>query len=377
VSAALLLSILLFAGSSRRAEAQAPPAKPAADAAPVQAPEEKPAELRMYDVGDLVQAAPDRPLGSGVLPPTQLNGILGSRAYSNNYPFNNTPNRSPETAEQSLENLVKLIEEQIAPDSWRETGGVTGSISVHERLLVVRQTPDAQRQVTELLDLLRKSRQGGKVVTIHSDWLWLTPGDLDQIVRPRRPGASGREIDAAALQKLGPKALYAHGELTCAGGQTVHLLSGRVKTLVENLEASVGTGSSAFQPEVDEVLQGVAIQVTPRIQGESASVDILGFVSGWESPMEPYRMMTQNSGGTPATHPAEPDIASNGNSVATMDRMNVLAQEFCTTASLPLGKSVLIGGMTLEPEGSAAADAKADPKTNGRQLYLTLRVDAD
>jgi hypothetical protein len=106
-------------------------------------------------------------------------------------------------------------------------------------------------------------------------------------------------------------------------------------------------------------------------------VDILGFVSGWESPMEPYRMMTQNSGGTPATHPAEPDIASNGNSIATMDRMNVLAQEFCTTAYLPLGKPILIGGMTLEPEGIAAADAKADPKTAGRQLYLALRVDAD
>jgi hypothetical protein len=70
-------------------------------------------------------------------------------------------------------------------------------------------------------------------------------------------------------------------------------------------------------------------------------------------------------------------LPANANSIATMDRMNVLAQEFCTTAYLPLGKPILIGGMTLEPEGIAAADAKADPKTAGRQLYLALRVDAD
>jgi len=397
-SAAVLGSVMMFANSTHRVEAQAPPvpalppaptvppAPPTAPPAPPTppAPAEAPADtaqpvpekpaplvLRMYDVGDLIQPVPDRPLGQGVLPPTQLNGILGVRpvTYSNS-------NRQTDRTEQGTDGLIRLIDELIDPESWRENGGTLGSISTRETVLVVRQTEENQRQISELLEMLRKTRQGARVVTVHADWLWLTPGDLDQVVKPGKAGGPGREIDPAALQKLGPKALYAHGQITCAGGQTVHLLSGHVKTLVENLDASVGTGATAYQPEVDEVLEGAAVQVTPRIQGESANVDVLGFVSGWGTPGQPYRFVQRDAEPAPAAHPGDPD---NAGSVATMDRMNVLAQEFCTSAHLPLGKAVIIGGMTLEPEGSgAAADPKADPKAlNGRQLYLVLRVDAD
>ena len=94
------------------------------------------------------------------------------------------------------------------------------------------------------------------------------------------------------------------------------------------------------------------------------------------APDKPARFVTLNGSGTPATQPAEPNVGPNTDVIASLDRMNVLAQECCATANLPLGKSIIIGGMTLEPEGSAPADANSMPKPPARQLYLALRVDA-
>jgi hypothetical protein len=68
----------------------------------------------------------------------------------------------------------------------------------------------------------------------------------------------------------------------------------------------------------------------------------------------------------PATQPVvQADLV---NATATMiDRLNVVNQEFATTVRLPIGKKVLLGGMTLEPA------SQTDP---GRQLYLVVELDA-
>jgi hypothetical protein len=56
-----------------------------------------------------------------------------------------------------------------------------------------------------------------------------------------------------------------------------------------------------------------------------------------------------------------------GGGTAAIDRLNTLKQEFRSSVRMPLGKKVLIGGMTLDP---------ASKNTGGpRQLYLVVQAD--
>lgn len=55
----------------------------------------------------------------------------------------------------AVEALCKTLSEGIAPDSWNEHGGAMGSSAYFGGLLVVRQTPENQREVAALLQKLR------------------------------------------------------------------------------------------------------------------------------------------------------------------------------------------------------------------------------
>ena len=65
-------------------------------------------------------------------------------------------------------------------------------------------------------------------------------------------------------------------------------------------------------------------------------------------------------------HSARPGLII-GRKGADIDKSPSLKQEMQTTARLPLGKKIIVGGMTLDP---------SDPAQSGRQLYLVVEVDA-
>jgi hypothetical protein len=49
--------------------------------------------------------------------------------------------------------------------------------------------------------------------------------------------------------------------------------------------------------------------------------------------------------------------------LAEIDREDMLKQQMQTTVTVPVGKKVLVGGMTIEPS-----------KLNGQQLYLVIEA---
>ncbi|HTW94779.1 MAG TPA: hypothetical protein VMD30_08305 [Tepidisphaeraceae bacterium] len=53
------------------------------------------------------------------------------------------------------DNLIKVLESVVAPDSWRDSGGTVGACQCTHGELVVLQTPRNQRQVAHFLDQLR------------------------------------------------------------------------------------------------------------------------------------------------------------------------------------------------------------------------------
>lgn len=90
------------------------------------------AVICVYDVRDLVGYSPIRVDTSGWMSGGDFDG-----------------------REELAEEIIQLIQETVAPESWREAGGSVGSIRELDYRLVIHQTPEAHRQIEELLRQLR------------------------------------------------------------------------------------------------------------------------------------------------------------------------------------------------------------------------------
>ena len=176
----------------------------------------------------------------------------------------------------------------------------------------------------------------------------------------------------AAVDKLGKQAVHARAAISCLGGQTVTLLSGRSRTAVTDMTASVD-GPNTIEPEIEQILSGTTLAVLPRIAGDSAVVDLVSAVGEWDGPPGPIGPPVPARLRAQAGEPPGP-------APMTVDRIDAVVQDLRTTARVPLGKAILVGGMTLQPtahaEGAAGPGAKGGPADKGdaRQLYLVLRV---
>jgi hypothetical protein len=62
------------------------------------------------------------------------------------------------TRMEKIESLVQLLTEQVDPESWLDNGGIIGSVSVRDGVLLVRQSLRNHTDVRALLDLLRSVR---------------------------------------------------------------------------------------------------------------------------------------------------------------------------------------------------------------------------
>jgi hypothetical protein len=102
--------------------------------------------LRVYDIADIVLAEQER---QRILYPPDAMREPQNAASGN--PVRNQRRSSDEI----LEDLVKLIQERIAPDSWRETGGMTGSITELSGRLIIEHTRTGHRETEALLAALR------------------------------------------------------------------------------------------------------------------------------------------------------------------------------------------------------------------------------
>jgi hypothetical protein len=153
--------------------------------------------------------------------------------------------------------------------------------------------------------------------------------------------------------------VYCESQLTCFGGQTVHVASGRARQVTTDLTPIVGTNAVAFDPAVDSVLSGVTLQVTPQLipGSETAILDVQTTASEAGPAENPIR-----ADGISATEPSVKAQIS-----GAVDRVSMISQEMKTTARVPLRKKVIVGGMTLDPSNAEEA---------GRQLYLVVEIDA-
>ncbi len=71
---------------------------------------------------------------------------------------NNTPEQAKQERKERVDEIIKLIQDTVSPDSWRDTGGQVGSVRELSGQLIVTQTPENQNAVRGLLEKLRETR---------------------------------------------------------------------------------------------------------------------------------------------------------------------------------------------------------------------------
>jgi Flp pilus assembly secretin CpaC len=192
--------------------------------------------FRVYEVRDLVRPPRDfQPLDVNVLP-------TGGLELPEEDP------REPEATVLTGDDLVTVIQENIAPDSWGEA-----SIAATEGQLVVYQSADVHEQISRLLDELREA--AGLMVQIQTNFLKVSDNFLEDIgVDFRGLGAPGKG-DANFFNDFGnPGGLESQiGQDTDVGAFYEIGNDGEVKSRVENLfDQSLGgnvdnSGGLSFQ----------------------------------------------------------------------------------------------------------------------------------
>jgi hypothetical protein len=106
---------------------------------------------RVYDVSDLVMfrgevAPPGAPAGPG--------GAGG---------FGGMPGAPMAVVvPDEVAQLTRLIQTTVQPDTWREAGGASGSITSFKGKLVIKATEPVHKEVAQLLEMLRETPGGKK-----------------------------------------------------------------------------------------------------------------------------------------------------------------------------------------------------------------------
>ena len=148
---------------------------------------------RVYNISDLIQPTMSYPFQTIVIPPVQLGAR--QQQQDSQSPFGAAGQPTAPSSPVSAEGITKVIQEVVAPETWRDNGGSDGSLRMIDRLLVVTQTPERQQKVTELLEQLRHESGPGRTITVKADWILLNADQLQRVTARSSstfsPGASG------------------------------------------------------------------------------------------------------------------------------------------------------------------------------------------
>jgi hypothetical protein len=164
------------------------------------------------------------------------------------------------------------------------------------------------------------------------------------------------EVTDDALKQAGAKVMH-QGQVTCFNGQAVYLAAGRVERYLADVEVQVvpSLALAIVNTTTDVIFCGALLQVRPMLfaDRDSATLDVFAEVGDLEEVrvkrLPPIRGKAAGDATLLEAHVELPRIA---------------IHSLHTAITAPLGKSVLVGGMT-------------DPQAKkGEMLYLVLKVSA-
>lgn len=347
-----LAATMLYASVAYSADEKNPPIKPTAETV-----------TRVYDVRSILQTVRDYPASAameGPVPAAVFEDFSRANAAAG---FGMVPSPDKPAAPDMRTDLMTLIREAVDPESWRENGGAYGSIRIVRDAMIVTQTSENHQAVGNILSQLGETQQ--RAVRVRATWVTIGP-DTESFIhrdaekkegRPQDKSAVFPAVDLQGLAKASLDSVRYDGEIVCLNGQTVHIEAGTGKSVVTALSPVVGQSSVGYDARVQYVRSGATLQVTPTID---PSGDVVLDLRSSVVELDPSTgtAMIDLAKVTPTTQGV---LTGGGTSI--MEKLGAASQSFATTVRLPVGRPVLVGGMTM-----------TKGEKGGGQLYLVIQV---
>lgn len=376
----------------------------------------EPLVLRTYEVGDLILDIHDYPYSNSLqrnrTSPGALGGGGGGMGGGGGFGggggggggFFSVPDAAGgrATAESNnaavgvtIDNLIDAIESTVAPETWADIGGGEANIRPLGTVLVILQTPGVHDRIRDLLLQVRAASGDRRNVTLDARWLLLTSDELDSLVLPDQQALP--EVDRNRLAEFTRRPGSIRGITTCFSGQLVYIVSGTRQNVVSGYIPVVGSLDAPNRTEqlASEQHQSLVRLVSDRSAVLSNSDSQVGYQPVIEKPnlgalLEIRPTRSPSNGQSPSavvdlkstiTSPARPQPELDGNAQSAaiapvVDRIAIETQEFATTLRMPLGKPILVGGLTYAPpsEGRISRSGEQEAAEETPQLYLVLEV---
>jgi len=333
-----------------------------------------------------------------------------------------TAKETGKTRDQLVDDITKLIQETVASDSWKETGGQVGAIKELSGQLVVTQTPENHRQLVNLLEQLRETksiqvtvetrfltiqRNFLEDVGVDLDFLLNATGNISKKLSPIQinqdsstytlgpstsvPGSIGKNATALttaatylddfqvnlllrATQAQQFSTIVTAPRITLFNGQRAYVLVATEQAYVSNLEASVGTGSSSFQPEISVVQSGISLDVQATVSADRKYVTLT--LRPQLSTLLALREFTFQQGNNNAQAANGTTIIGGAISAAPtgiIQTPEIQITQVKTTVSIPDGGTLLLGGQTIAGELEKEAGVPVLSKIPGLDRLFTNR----
>jgi type II secretory pathway component GspD/PulD (secretin) len=274
------------------------------------------------------------------------------------------------TAATCEDDLIKTIQETVAPKSWSSHGG-RGTIDYFPltMTLVINQTPEVQDQVAALLAKLRREQDTQvalevRLVSVSEQFFERIGVDFNVPAdRACGPCPANGEVKCASqlVAFLNDKQLTqflegAQGDqrtnvmqapkLTLLNGQTGHVDCTDKQCFVTGLELMKIDGQSALVPKKEEVALGFRMSACPKVSADGRSVRIKLDVNqtGLAStvvPLFPIAMQVPGDKGKPVMF------------TQFLQQPVVNTMHVENTVTVPDGGTVLLGGLKKVSEGPA------------------------
>jgi len=379
-----------------------------------QTPAEDGLFLLTYEVGDLTLNIPDYPNPSGSGTPLDHGRSTGRSTGGGGGGFSGgaggggffsvadeAQSSSSGSNGTTMDDLERVLVSTVAPDSWGQA-----EVQQFGSSLVVRQTKAVHEQIANLLKQLRDGAVDHKTVSVDARWLLLNSDERHRLMPFEQP--TDREIppefNRDELASFTRRPTSIRGFTNCFSGQLVYLVSGTRRNIVESYIpvvggihdqnskeqwassagrsrvrfAQFGSGSGAgeeftkspstvgYQPVVRQVNFGALLEIRPTLlRGKNAA--LVNVRSTLTTPGKRSGNLAEESSLAPA-----------------IDRVAIDTQQFATTLRIPLGRPVLVSGLTYasasvnsmrEEAPSGISQEKGATKTKeNRQIYLVLEV---
>jgi hypothetical protein len=270
---------------------------------------------------------------------------------------------SSDQADTDLNELIQVIQTSIAPNTWNISGGEATIVALGTSL-VVRQTPDAHKEIEGLLEALSQMSDRQTMVTVRAFLITLPPGTT-------------LNMDSKAAMSIDElqKSAEVSDEITCFSGQRVHLAKGQRRNVVTSVTPVVSALAVGYQPHLACVHIGTLLEFTTTVDpgGKSATLDVRCTVTEWNAAGDPIRIISEYVPGEAQTQMATA-MTRGGRSEGTIDRVNIGTRQLATTVRVP----VTVEGEPAAPVivGTLGRPAPAaNPKDEaGGLTYLIVAV---